>query len=186
MSNKPKFDFKFMRNSTQDPNENKPKQEKNPVYMNNTTVQPKTEEVKRNLSDAELEALAKDIGKVLDDFRKEQEEKRRKETEETVNAIKKNLEELQRRLPQKIYSVFANGMYLFQGARMMMPSFYGYVSYVVSACVSFEGKEYVIVRPDYTNMYTVYYVSGGMLFPEMNMNVSNAIVNYCTSQFWLV
>ena len=185
----PEFDFEFMGNSTRNPLENMPKKEGKIVFEDNTTnKKEEKKEVTVTLSDKEVEKLAEELNRALDEYRREQEEKRRKETEETLNAIRKNLEELKRRLPQKLNFVFANGMNLFQGVRIMLPSFYGYGygMYIVSACVSYEGKEYVIFRPEYVNLYTVCYASNGMLFQEMNMNVSNAILNYCTSQYWLV
>ena len=81
--------------------------------------------------------------------------------------------------PKEINSIVASMQICSRNTTFYIQTFLGPVSYITKACLSYNGKQYVVAQMPPANFNAVFVVCNNMLILDTDTNAVNYLVNYC-------
>ena len=82
-------------------------------------------------------------------------------------------------LPKEINSIVTSMQICSRNTTFYIQTFLGPVSYITKACLSYNGKQYVVAQMPPANFNAVFVVCNNMLILDTDTNAVNYLVNYC-------
>ena len=93
-----------------------------------------------------------------------------------INALERDVLNNQ---PKEINSIVASMQICSRNTTFYIQTFLGPVSYITKACLSYNGKQYVVAQMPPANFNAVFVVCNNMLILDTDTNAVNYLVNYC-------
>ena len=145
--------------------------------MQRRTLERLVDDLKNYVSDMNDMFQADDF---LDDDR--QVKPMNKKLDRFHDSLKSYENDVRNSQPTELGFVYAGGMSCSRNTTFTLPSMWGPIWYKTNACLSYQGKQYIVATMTATNVPVVFVVYNNMLFPEQDQNIANLLGNYCVNR----